>query len=135
MSIATVASAIETKVLANTTATTAVAVPVSQNFSVASGATVMRQLPIAAGIFRDSNTNYLVGSFDVVILHYLTNDADEDVYLTGDALTDQGVLMDPEFFRSVAGVNEVIDGPELERPVRIGNIIEYAVTVQLAVNP
>jgi len=133
---AAVASAVETKVLANTSATAALANLLSKDESLAAGDTKMRRPTVAVGMFRDSNHNFVIASIDIEMVHMLSDPTDEDTYLNGDALTDQAVLMDSEFFRTVTGVIEIIDEPELTKPTRElpGNVIEYTVTVQVAIS-
>ena len=134
---ASVATAIQTKVLANTSATAAIANPLSTLEALAAGATKMQTLSVTVGQDHDSNVSRVVASYDIKMLHRLSDPTDEATYLNGNALTDQAVLMVPSFFRTVTGVKEVIDGPELTKPTRDrpGNVIEYTVTVQLSIVP
>lgn len=135
---ASIAALISTKVLANTTATAAIANPLSTLEALSAGATKAQILSVTVGQdLSNANDGRLVASYDVKMLHRLSDPTDEATYLNGNALADQAVLMVPSFFRDIAGVKEVIDGPELTKPTRDrpGNVIEYTVTVQLSIVP
>ena len=135
---ASIAALIATKVVANTAATAATASPISKTETLAAGVVKAQILSVTVGQdSSDANTSRLVASYDVTIVHMLSDATDDATYLNGSALTDQAVLMVPSFFGDIAGVKEVVDGPELTKPARArpGNVIEYTVTVQLSIVP
>ncbi len=132
--VASIAALISTKVIANTNATADLALSVGKEKKITSGSIQFRQLAVVAGFDRrDSNISYDAGSFAITMVHYLSDATDVDTYLTGNALADQRVLMDPDFFRTIAGVYLTLELPEMDLPERVGNVIEYTVTVQLAI--
>lgn len=106
----------------------------SRRFSF-SGNKVMREVVAIGQHAGDSNQPYLIGEFTVWMLYSLGSPTNEANYLDGDALDDQAVLMARSFWRNITGVYELIDGPELQRPERIGNVILYSVSAQLAIAP
>ena len=133
--IATVRDALETAVLAGTSATLALRKPLSKDARIPAGATYLRILAVAIGRDGDSNESRLVGQYAVTMTHYLADSLNENAYLVGDAATDQAVLMVEPFWRALAGVHHVFETPELtlpERP-RPGNVVEYTVTTQLSI--
>jgi hypothetical protein len=81
----------------------------------------------------NSNTRRVVSSFVITVAYKLTAGQDESVYTTDDLLEDLVDLMDPEFYRAVTGVYDLHDVPELTLPTRVGNVIEYTVTVPLVI--
>jgi hypothetical protein len=134
--IASVNTALQTAVLSGTGASVVVAKPVSQDYAIAKGVTALTTLPVVVGEVQDSNTGYLVGSFAIRMNHKLSDTETEDSYLTGDAVTDQAVIMVPSFYRDIAGVYEVVSVPAMDLPSEpVGNVIEYTVTVQLSIQP
>lgn len=132
---ATVAAALATKVVANTSASAATANRESRRETIAAGATKAQILSVAVGQDHDSNTSRLVAEYDIKMLHLLSDATDDATYLDGNALTDQAALMVRSFYRTVSGVYEVVDGPEMTKPKRPrpGNVIEYTITVQLSI--
>jgi hypothetical protein len=134
MSLASVNILLIAKTLSLTSAAQAYGNPLSRNERVPVGTTYFTGVRVVAGFDRrDSNIGYTVYEFDGQMVHNLADPTDEDAYMNSTMLTDQQVLMDPDFFR-VAGVYEVISVPELTPPERTGNVIEYSVTVQLALS-
>ena len=134
---ASVASVLETAVIAGTSATAATTNREAQTETLAAGATKAQILTMNVGQDHDSNVSRLVAEYDVRMLHRLSTPLDDSTYLDGNAVTDQGALMVRSFYRALAGVHEVIDGPGATKPSRPrpGNVIEYTVTVQLSIVP
>lgn len=132
---ASVKAEIEAAVLAGTSVILIIAKQISRNIKITPGATYARVLGAVVGRAGDSNESFIVGTFNVTILHYLANSLDEDAYLTGIAAADQAVIMVPSFYQNLSGVHIVTETPELTFPDRIGNVIEYISTVQLSIKP
>jgi len=123
------------KVLTQTTATAAVTRPLDNKFRIPVGATYVKGLAVEVGSTGDSNNTYVVGNYSVTVVHHLSDPEDSNTYLSGDALTDQHVLMQKSFWRTISGVHELLDGPELTLPTRVGNVIEYTVRAQVSISP
>lgn len=121
-------------VIAQTSVTAFITNPLRRTEKLTAGQTLGASMPVAAGSVSDSNTNYPVGEYSIAVLHRLADPSDEETYREGAMATDQAVLMAPSFWR-VTGIKEVVEVPEMDRPERIGNIIEYTVSVQLAIVP
>lgn len=135
MSAASVLAEIEAAVIAQTSVTAALATAVARNVTVTG--TKCRVLPLGAGVSNDSNVTRQNVAYKIEMLHKLSSPTDEDTYLTGNALTDQLVLMAAAFWRqgNLTGVYEIVDPPSLDAPERIGNVIEYSVTATVALVP
>ena len=98
------------------------------------GATYFTGYQVVPGFDRrDSNIGYTVTRYSTIMVHNLADPTNETTYLKGDMLTDQAILMDRDFY-DVAGVYEVLEVPELDLPERVGNVIEYTVSVQLSLS-
>lgn len=85
-----------------------------------------------------SNTTYQSGAIEVVVSHRLSDPFDERAYTEGAMLTQQGTLLDRQFWRDLSGLFQVEDdgGPELEGNVeRNGNIITWSVVVTFLITP
>ena len=133
--VASVDTALRTAVLAATTATLAIEKPLSKMFDVPAGATYIRTLAVPLGQDGDSNTSRTVGHFSVTVCHRLADSLDEDAYIAGDLVTDLAALTPKSFWRDITGAYDIVDGPEVTLPERIGNVIEYTVTAQLSITP
>jgi len=82
----------------------------------------------------DVNVRHIVAGFSIVVGHYLNTL--ESVYTTDDMLDDLEELLDPEFYRTLSGVSDVVEEPALaDEPEPVGNVIQYRVTVQVAIVP
>ena len=132
MSIASVSLLITAKVIANTSVTVVFSNPMWRRQRIPVGATYGTGVTKVAGFWQNANLKNPVVEFEARILHNLADPTDENTYKSGAMLTDMALLMDPSFYR-VGGVRGVIGNPELEPPERIGNVYEYAVTVQLVI--
>lgn len=102
------------------------------------GGTRVRVVTLAGG--GDSTSSNVVRPitfYRVQVLHLLVDSQDEDAYLRegGPADTAQQTLMEAEFWRELAGTHEITQAPELDLPERVGNVIEYIVTVGLSLTP
>jgi hypothetical protein len=135
MSVLGVSILIIVKLLTNTSVSLVFANPLWRRQRIPAGSTYGTGVTTIAGVDRrDSNIAYDIIEFEQRILHNLADPNDENAYKSTTMLTDMTELMDRSFYE-VAGVYEVIGVPELEPPVRIGNVYEYVVRVQVAVNP
>jgi hypothetical protein len=134
-SVATVRTAIEAKLVSNLTVAAIVTRALSRDEVIPAGVTRASVVPAVAGYTPDSNTNYILGNYVITIAHRLTDGTDEDTYMDGNMLSDQALLMDKDFFRTLSGIKDVVAGPEPDEVSRTGNVIEYTVTVQLLIVP
>jgi hypothetical protein len=135
MSVSSVATLLDAAVLAGTSATTAFGAPLWRRQAIPAGETwVTRSCEIVGFDRRDSSVSYVSAQFTFTILHHLSDPTVTATYVTGAMRTDQEYLMDTNSYR-VAGVREVLDVPELELLSRIGNVMEYSVSVQLSIVP
>jgi hypothetical protein len=138
--IAEVLAVLEGAVVGNTQATTATE-GASRDVSIAAGGTIARLAAHSIGasggdVFPgNSNETHDLAGFTVTIAHKLGTvtgaPTEEEAYLAL-ARLDQQKLTSPGFWRSLAGVYEVASAPELEEPERVGNVLEYSVTIQIA---
>lgn len=133
--VATVQTALETKLVANLTVAAIISNPLWRREAVPVGVTRASVIGVVAGYSGDSNETYVHGNYVITVVHRLTDPTDEDTYLKGDMKTDQAALMLRSFFRSLTGVNEVEVAPEPDEVSRNGNVIEYTVTVQVSISP
>lgn len=93
-------------------------------------------LPNIAGYMGDSNVRYVVCQYQIWLYH-LAAELFPMTYIETIMLTQQTQLMDPETYRPIPGVYQVVGTPELtpnDRPVP-GDIMLWAVDVQLAIEP
>lgn len=135
MSLGSVIIAAAAKVLAQTSATSGVNKPIGNDFSIPAGETYFRGVPLCPGDEVDSNNTRQVLSYQISMIHNLSDPTNEGTYLLGDALSDQGILGAKSFWRTISGVHELLDGPEFTLPERIGNVIEYTISIQLSIDP
>jgi hypothetical protein len=135
MSVTSVTILLVAKILSETSVTLVFSNPLARRYRIPPGATYATGVDYVAGVDRrDSNIEYQIMQYNPVILHGLATPDGENTYKSGAMLTDQAILMDPDFWK-VAGVYEVIGVPELTPPERIGNVYEYTVSAQVAINP
>ena len=130
-----VRTALETAAVAATSATSALDMGVSRDRAVAG--TVLRVMALSAGVEAgDSNQSYDVARYRVEVLHKLSSRtaAVEETYLAT-STADQKALMVLTFWRGLTGVHELIDGPALEEPERVGMVMEYNVTATVSLVP
>jgi hypothetical protein len=133
--VASVRTALEAKLVSDLSVAAIVTRPLSRDEVIPAGVTRASVVAVVAGETHDSNVNYALGNYVITIAHRLSDGTDEDTYLDGDMLTDQASLMTRSFFRAVTGVYDITEGPNPETIERVGNVIEYTVTAQLAVAP
>jgi hypothetical protein len=133
--ITTVRTALEAKLVSDLSVAAIVTRPLSRDEVIPAGVTRASVIPTVAGFAPDSNTNYILGTYVITIAHRLTDGTDEDTYLDGSLATDQAALMARSFFRALSGVRAIEEGPTPESISRVGNVIEYTVTVQLVIVP
>jgi hypothetical protein len=133
--VASVRTAIEAKLVSDLSVAAIVSRPLSRDEKIPAGVTRASVVAVVGGYAPDSNVNYALGNYVVTIAHRLSDATDEDTYLDGDMLADQTLLMARGFFRTVTGVRTVLEGPEPDTVERVGNVIEYTVTVQLEIAP
>jgi hypothetical protein len=80
-----------------------------------------------------SNVAWEVASFTVLIHHELNSPTAERTYTSGVMITHQKSLMDPAWWRAIAGVYGVVEGPTLQSEAeRVGNTISYSMAVSLS---
>ena len=130
-----VRAALETAAVSATSATSALAMGISRDRSVAG--TVLRVLALSNGVDAgDSNQIYDVATYRVEMLHKLASRtaAVEQTHLAT-ATADQKALMVLTFWRGLAGVYELIAAPTLESPERSGLVMEYSVTATVSLEP
>ena len=130
MSVASVALLIVVNALADTSISSVFSNPLWRRERIPAGSTYGTGVTRVAGFIPESNSGRLVITAPVTVLHNLADPTDENAYIGSTMLTDMAVLMAPGWWK-VAGVNHVLDVPELDPPERIGNVIEYTVTAQL----
>lgn len=129
-------TAANAQIITDTGATVTTDVLLGNNFSVASGVTLVRGVASVVGERPDSNVNYQLVHYSVDMIHHLADPTDADAYLHGTAQTDQIVLMAPSFWLGISGVYDVEQNPEITLPPeRTGNVIEYNVSVVVALVP
>ena len=132
--VASVRTAIEAKLVSALSVAAIVTRPLSRDEKIPAGVTRASVIGVVGGYHHaDAQISYALGNYVITIAHRLTTATDEDTYLDGDMLADQALLMVRSFFRDISGVYEVIEGPEPDTVERVGNVIEYTVTVQVAI--
>lgn len=132
MSVATVAAALAAKIVTDTSVSSVFTNALWRRQRIPAGSTYACILDYVAGYWRTSNDGWLVAQYDAVVLHHLSDPTSETAYDTN-RRTDMGVLMDPSWWR-VTGVKHEIGDPELTPQQRIGNVIEYTVSMQLVIS-
>lgn len=84
----------------------------------------------------NSATSYKVGAFVVRVKHRLADPFDEAAYTDAAMLTHQSSLLDPDWWRSLAGVKHIVSGPEIAEDVaRNGDNVTYSVACNCAITP
>ena len=84
-----------------------------------------------AGFEYDSNDTYPVAHFVYLMLHHLADPNDSGAYCSGVMLSDQAAIFDLEK-TGESGLLRRIMKPILSAPVRrVGNVIEYEMTVPI----
>lgn len=80
----------------------------------------------------DSNTVHRLASLEVQVAHWLADDDDERAYSGALRFAHQRILTDGAFWRGIAGVKDVFEGPEVDpESTRVGSVISYTVAVRL----
>ncbi len=124
------------KIISDTNVTVAIDELVGNDFAIASGVTVVRgPVSVVSQLAVSSNDTLTIVNYLFDIIHQLADPQDSAAYLHGDAQADQLSLTDPAFWRAVSGVFDVIEGGEPELtlpPERTGNVIEYRISVTVA---
>ncbi len=130
-----VKTALETKLVSQTSIAAILTNPLRRDEAIPAGATRAAVLAMAAPISGNVNELFTGAQYLITVAHYLSDPADEGAYLDGDALTDQAALMLPSFYRTLSDVNEV-EEIELDPPDRPddGNVIEYTIGVTLSIS-
>ena len=126
------------KILAQTNADVNIGRRLDNDFTITKDTGVLRGTLSVVGQSVDSNINYTVVTYSFDIIFHLLTPSLGGVYLDGKALLDQAVLTKLSFWRTIAGVYEVIEGgePEIELPPdRVGNVISYSISVTVALEP
>ena len=106
--------------------------------SITAGQTAMYIMPAVAGFDReDSNQGYTEAHYTITFAHKLADSAPatEEAYVKGTVLPNQETVMAKSYYTTINGVHEVKGEIALTPPERIGNVIEWAVDVQLTVSP
>jgi hypothetical protein len=115
------------------------AVPDSElrNFRVPPGEKWVTGNPYVVGFFVESNNTRAVAEYKIGVLYHLTDPTDEATYCSGEMIADQTALMDTDtyqFARTFGGAIEILE-PRLSSPVtRVGNVIEYCITVPVVLD-
>ncbi len=88
---------------------------------------------LSLGDLPDSNVTYTLVLLHFTALHYLGPNAwgTYGSVMNADMVT----VMARSWWRTIAGVHEVIEGPELTLPTINGNIVEWTVECQLTIDP
>jgi hypothetical protein len=82
----------------------------------------------------DTAVRHVVAEFVIVVAHRFTDPLLEVVYTTDDMLDDMEQLLDPDFYRTLTGVSDVVGIPEITvDPELVGHVLQYEVTVQVAI--
>ena len=132
-----VTTALETAVLDLSGIDTMLDVGVGTDILLAADTTYGRVLPVVASIDRaDSNTPYDMGGFTVEVIHKLSDNAGAtmETYLRS-ATTEQKSLVDPQWWRAISGVHEVVDVLKIVTPERTGLVVVYNVAVSVLIDP
>lgn len=90
----------------------------------------------AAGQYRpDSNRTYQVAAIDLIVVHNLSDPANERAYTGGNLQTDLALLTSDAFLRSMTTiVFDLIERPTIEIS-RVGNLIVYHLSARVALIP
>lgn len=127
------------KIISDTNVTVAIDELIGNDFEIASGVTIVRgPVSVVGQLAVSSNDTLTIVTYVFDIIHQLSDPNDSAAYLHGGAQADQLVLSDPAFWRAVSGVFDLIDqgNPELTLPPeRTGNVIEYQISVTVALSP
>jgi len=83
-----------------------------------------------------SNVAYEAAAIEVEVSHRLTDPFNERTYTEGAMHTQQKLLVSRDFWRSLTGVFEVLEGPVTQIDVeRVGNVIRWSVLVKILIVP
>jgi hypothetical protein len=123
------------KILAETSASAALNNPLERRQTLTPGTVYVGGVLAIAGKVFNSNQSYTVSAGEVHIAHNLLDPRDEAAYTSNALLLDQEIMMNPSWWREIAGVYEVISGPTVETQEREGNVIRYVVLVDYSIVP
>lgn len=135
--LASVEAALKAKLVSGLSVTATFDAPLRRRHKLTSGQTHAALVTISSGRDSDSNVVREVGAFVITVIHYLSDATDEAAYIAGDMISDQKELSDLAFYRTLSGVYDVLEAPEIGEPERIdvSNVVEYSVAVQLIIAP
>ena len=134
----TVTAAILAKVAANTSIDNVDARPFTREYAIPSGETWLSGATSVDEYDLESDAAAAIVAMrsEFEIAHHLTSPGGAAAYLAGAAQADLIILLDPDFYSTVAGVYDVLPPVELSAdPDPVGNVIVYAITVRFRIEP
>ena len=133
-SITSLATAVNVAVAALVGARVSTADMVTNLEKLAVGATKYRlTVNLLTDIEHGSNVTWHVAEFIVFVDHQLAVYTGERTYTEGAMWVDQASLVSPTWWRAIAGVADVVDGPTLQDGAeREGNTVTYSYAVNLS---
>jgi hypothetical protein len=136
-SLATVAGSIATAIAGLTSSPTRVGSDRAMNLEgLAAGATKyqLRADHETEIETADSNLTYQGATITVAMHHELASASDERAYTQGNMLVDQESLMSRAWWRAIAGIYDVYQGPTIQsEAARVGNTISYSMAVSISI--
>ncbi len=132
----TVAVAASLKLLATTSVSLVLTNPLNKHNKLIPGTTYSGGvLTVLNRLQRSSNISYSVSGVELHIVRYLADSDDEAAYTLTTLLSDQDILMDESWWRTITGVHEIVESPTLETQEREGNVIRYVILLAHSIIP
>lgn len=108
--------------------------PESERIAVGATRFALRTTQITVDEGSDANQSRQVAGVTLRLAHSLADPTDERAYTTGVQLDDQALVASSAWWRGIASVHEIVEGPEVEElPERIGSVVHYQVEATVVV--